>query len=342
MNINSTKIGVNNLSAQVTQVDISAPAKINVFLELLGKRDDGYHEIETIMTTVGIYDQLRFILRNDDQINLKITKSADTNSVPGVLPSDTIPTDGRNLIVRALELLRNSLASFDWPMGSTGQVPSRPVRLGCDVILRKRIPSAAGLGGASGNAVAALVGGCAIWNLKLPEEALFELAAKLGSDVPFFLSGGSCLCRGRGERVESVSAPAGMPVVIAAPPFGLSTANVFANVRLQKEKRSVGPALRSVVTGSPTKIAGSLFNRLQETALEINPQLALLADAFCETGCLNHQMSGSGSAWFGVFPTHRAAQIAAQVLSQRLPEVRIFCTKTISHSMIRSPLVVGQ
>jgi len=339
MKINSTKIKAVGLPAQITQVEISSPAKINLFLELLGKRGDGYHEIETIMATVGVYDQMRFTLRDDDQINLEMEPSAVKDSGTRASPMDAIPTDGRNLIVQALELLRNRSVSLD---GSASQTCSRLNRLGCDVILRKKIPSAAGLGGASGNAVAALVAGCALWRLRFSKEELFEMAAELGSDVPFFLHGGSCVCRGRGEKIESIAASSGISVVIAAPPIGLSTASVFANFKMQLEKRSVKPALQSVIAGSPTRIARCLFNRLQETAMELNPQLALVADAFRDIGCLNHQMSGSGSAWFGIFASHRTARIAANVLSQRLPEVRIFCTKTISHTMVPTPFVDGQ
>ena len=172
------------IGSAINQFEIIAPAKINLFLEIHGKRHDGFHELETVMSTVNLYDRLRFRLRGDDQIRLSIANrhSRDFGSVH-------IPDDDRNLVVKALKLLR-----------SRSSAPSNHA-LGCDVTLFKKIPAEAGLGGASSNAAAALIAGNQFWDLGFSRNQLEGMAAELGSDVPFFLSGGAAICRGRGEKV---------------------------------------------------------------------------------------------------------------------------------------------
>jgi 4-diphosphocytidyl-2-C-methyl-D-erythritol kinase len=152
----------------------------------------------------------------------------------------------------------------------------------------------------------------------------------LGSDVPFFLHRGAAICRGRGERIEPLKILAGIPVVIAQPPTGLLTSRVFKTVEIPIQPRSVDAMAQSVVAGRPAEIARRMFNRLQGFAMEMNTEIKLLARAFSRTNCLGHQMTGSGSSYFGIFSSVRVARLAAQSLSNRLPGVRIFCNETIS------------
>ena len=157
-------------------VQISAPAKVNLFLELLGKRNDGYHELETVMTTVSLADTILFEPNLSGEIKLNINRPAaqsngETDSSTDEASADIIPTDHRNLIVASLNLLKEQV--------------SKP-NLGMDVVLEKRIPSAAGLGGASSDAAAAIRAGNQAWNLELTETQLHETAEAIGSDVPFF------------------------------------------------------------------------------------------------------------------------------------------------------------
>ena len=157
-------------------VQISAPAKVNLFLEILGKRSDGFHELATVMTSVSLFDQIQFSPNESGKIQLTISFADSKRS------ETDIPVDQKNLIVSSLLKLRDTYGSPE---------------MGMDVVLDKRIPAAAGLGGASSNAAAAIVAGDLAWKLELSMMDRSELAAQIGSDVPFFLYGGTALCRTR-------------------------------------------------------------------------------------------------------------------------------------------------
>lgn len=303
------------IGSAINQIEINAPAKINLFLEIHGKRHDGFHELETVMATVSLYDCLRFRLRNDDQIRLSIANvhSREFETVE-------IPSDDRNLIVRALKLLRsNSQAEIDRP-------------LGCDVSLFKRIPAEAGLGGASSNAAAALIAGSNLWELKFSQKQWEAIAAELGSDVPFFMFGGAAVCRGRGEKITPTRALPGLPIVIAKLPKGLVTGQVFKRCEIPDAPRSVAASVASMATGRPDAVAASLFNRLQPVASQMTEQVGILAEAYRKINCPGHQMTGSGTSYFGVFPSFRSARVAVQTLSARLPGATITHVHTLGQN----------
>ncbi len=259
------------------------------------------------MVTVDLFDRIRLSLRDDEKICLKIIGGSDTES---------IPTDERNLVVRALKALRDF----------TGD--SRPA--GCDVLLHKRIPSAAGLGGASSNAAAALQAGIRLWNLQVPRSEMHAIASRLGSDVPFFLYGSAALCRGRGEIVEPIESVGRIPVVIAKPPSGLSTAAVFEHAKIQHPPVTADSMLASVAVRDRRRIAESMLNRLQSVSFELNPAIARIAQLFERTPALGHQMSGSGSSYFGLFDSVHVARKTARRLAAQLPEATIYSSQTCS------------
>ncbi len=195
------------LGIKPNRVSVCAPAKINLHLEIMGKRSDGFHELETVMSTIDLCDRLEFAARSDEEIHLQL-------EFPFITDDDTaLPTDDRNLVVRALKLLRERSESSSF------------APLGCDVRLSKRIPSEAGLGGASSDAAATLRAGNQLWQLGFFKAQLMELAAELGSDVPFFIDGGTAVCRGRGELIEPLPAIGGTPLVVAKPPVGSGDAD---------------------------------------------------------------------------------------------------------------------
>ena len=275
-------------------IKITTPAKINLFFELLGKRSDGFHEIETVMSTVSLFDELQFSVRDDGLLRLSIHQE-------GCTAAESIPTDRSNLILLAMSKLKESHGDAS---------------LGCDVFLRKRIPSAAGLGGASGNAAGALWAANQIWKLGLTPEQLDSVAAEIGSDVPFFFRGGTCLCTGRGEIIESKNVPAGMAIVIAKPKEGLSTAAVYGKCSVPQQPRNPTELLQRLQTGSWNEVGEQLFNRLEEFAMSMTPAIGELKEKFDQLNCVGHQMSGSGSSYFGIFrnaaDAHRAAKIATR------------------------------
>ena len=300
-------------------VQISAPAKVNLFLELLGKRDDGYHELETVMTTVSLADTIYFEPNLSGEIKLKIKRPAATTSGGSERSTDdvaidNIPTDHRNLIVASLNLLKQQVSKSD---------------LGMNVVLEKRIPSAAGLGGASSDAAAAIRAGNEAWNLALTAEQLHQAAEAIGSDVPFFLYGGTAICTGRGERVENVDGPVGLPMVIAKPKVGLSTPAVFKACSIPDSPASSKSFLQTLAAGSPSQIAGQMLNRLQSTAETLVEEIGLLSEAFSQTGCLGHQMSGSGTSYFGIFSSEMSARTAATELENRYSNWDVYSVQSL-------------
>lgn len=303
------------------QIRIDTPAKVNFFLELHGRREDGFHQIDTVMQTVSLWDRLDFVPTEEREVQLSCQLQQPAGQ-PG--EQDPIPTDGRNLVVRACERLRKYALEH--------QIDS-PVSLGLKIHLTKWIPSAAGLGGASSDCAAALVGANRAWKLGLNLQQLHSIAAELGSDVPFFLHGGACRCTGRGEIIQSVTAPAGVNLVIVKPPVALSTKDVFGQVGSPSSacpKISADPLVQALATGRAEQISGSLFNRLAKPAAELTDQMERVGKLFDRVGSLGHQMSGSGSSYFGIFPTRKSARVARQQLSSQLNDCRVFAVRTLA------------
>ncbi len=299
------------------KLEIATPAKVNFFLELCSRRPDGFHDVENVMASVSIYDQMRFAPRSDSQINLTI-------SMPGVgntpRETDIIPTNQDNLVHKSIALLRTTArASLGADVCATG----------IDIHLSKHIPSAAGLGGASSNAAAALIAANRIWGLNWTLSQLSSIAAKLGSDIPFFLTGGTAVCRGRGERINPIHVPAGLALVIAKPPASVSTASVFGNCTVPPSPQDSSNLIQGVRRGSAQNIGLEMFNRLQQFAEPLTRQIATLRSEFNRLCCQGHQMSGSGSSYFGIFANAHVARHASRRLSARLPDVRIFCVQTL-------------
>ena len=250
---------------------VCAPAKVNLYLEVLGKRPDGYHEIATLMVAISLYDILEF-------------KEDASGQVVFGCDHPTLSTGPDNLVCRAAELLRQR----------TG------CRLGARLHLRKRIPLAAGLAGGSTDAAAALAGLNRFWRLNLPPADLAALGAELGSDVPFFFATPAAWCTGRGEVVASL--PLGRPLwfVVACPMVGLSTAAVYRNVAIPAVPQT-GDAIRQAVRdGKVEALAGLLHNRLEEPGQRLCPAVADLRRRLQDLGPAGVLMSGSGTSVFAL------------------------------------------
>lgn len=268
-------------------VEVLAPAKLNLFLEILGRRPDGYHEIESIMVAVDLYDTLIFT----DDPSGKITLQCD---------DPTLPTGRDNLVVEAAERLRERSGCPN----------------GASIELRKAIPAQAGLAGGSSDAAATLVALDRLWDLRTPPGALDALAGEIGSDVAFFRNSPAAICRGRGERVQALTLARPLHFVLVCPTIGMSTADVYRNLTLPERPRPIGPVVESLVEDRPAALGQSLFNRLQPVAETLAPALTRVRDALASLGPLldGHLMSGSGSAYFGLSRNQGAAQAAAQHL----------------------------
>ena len=266
-----------------SDVMVQAPAKLNLFFEVLAKRIDGYHEIQTLVYPINLYDTLCFREHSRGPVEFGL------ESVSGVWESDdsgslVVPRGADNLAVRAVELLRRRAG----------------ISRGASLRLVKRIPSGAGLGGGSSDAAAALVASNVGWNLGWSRFQLGQLAAELGSDVPLFLFDGPTFCQGRGELVEPVSGLGLLHFVVVRPPAGLSTAKVYGGCKAASRARCVAPLMDSLGRGDLGTAGRSLFNRLELAAGSLSPWIGRLRREFARVDCLGYQMSGSGSCYFGL------------------------------------------
>lgn len=248
-----------------------APAKVNLFLEVLARRADGYHEIATLMVAVSLYDTLEFKEEPSGRIHLECDR-ADLGTGPD------------NLVLRAADALRQE----------TG------CRRGAAVRLTKRIPMAAGLAGGSTDAAATLAGLDRLWDLGLPAERLAELGARVGSDVPFFFAPGAAWCTGRGEQVTPVALRQPLWFVLVCPPFGLSTAAVYRGVAVPPAPEDGRAMRQAVADGDPVAVGRRLHNRLQPVAEALRPELREELARLAALGPCGQAMSGSGSSLFAL------------------------------------------
>jgi 4-diphosphocytidyl-2-C-methyl-D-erythritol kinase len=248
-----------------------APAKVNVFLEVLARRADGYHELATLLVAVSLYDTLEFKEEPSGTVRLRCDD-----------PSLSAGPD--NLVARAAELLRRRT-------GHPG---------GADIRLWKRIPVRAGLGGGSSDAAAALAGLNRLWRLGLDRRALAELGAELGSDVPFFFAAPAAWCTGRGEQVEPVALGRPLDFVLAFPGVGLSTADVFRGVAVPDEPVPGNDVREAARAGDVEALGRRLHNRLQPAAERLCPAVAGLRQRLAGLGPAGQLMSGSGTAAFAL------------------------------------------
>lgn len=294
-----------------------APAKLNLFLEVLSRRKDGFHEIETLMTAVTIYDTLHFENREDDQVLLTCQQPLGQRAEGSVATvMGRLPTDSKNLVVRALKRLREEAGE---PRGAS-------------VHLVKRIPSMAGLGGASSDAAAAIRAANLGWKLNWPLAKLQQIAAELGSDVPFFLTPGAAVCRGRGEQVEQVATAGCLHVVVVRPPVGLATPDVYRKCQVAQHPLAVSQLRGALQQGDAVGVGRNLHNRLQSAAAALSPWIDRLRTTFDRLCCLGHQMSGSGTSYFGICHHARhARRVAARLRSEGCGLVAVANTLALPH-----------
>jgi 4-diphosphocytidyl-2-C-methyl-D-erythritol kinase len=270
---------------------IRTPAKVNLFLEVLGKRADGYHEIATLMVAVSLFDTLRFTPNLDGNVVL--------NSV-----HPTLSSGPDNLICRSARLLRERTGCAQ----------------GATIHLEKRIPLAAGLAGGSSDAAATLAGLNQLWRLGLETRELAALSAEMGSDIPFFFAQPAAWCTGRGGKVAPMPVTGPLWFVLASPLVGLSTAAVYRGVTVPEEPSS-GDAIRSAVeSGNVQEIGRGLFNRLQPVAEKLCPPVAELCSRLQGLRPAGVLMSGSGTSVFALCRDYREAQRVAQGLSAGPPD----------------------
>jgi 4-diphosphocytidyl-2-C-methyl-D-erythritol kinase len=254
---------------------VYSPAKINLFLKVLGKRSDGYHGLITLFQTINLGDYLCFSL----------TKEVLCVDAPAQLP-----TGPENLVFRA--------ALYFYERAG--------IKPGVRIVLEKNIPVAAGLGGGSSNAATTLAALNRLYHYPLTGEVLMELARKIGSDVPFFLGGGTALGEGRGDEVRWLADLPCFWVRVVKPPFGLSTATVYAHWEGDSRADWV-KASAALKTGDYAQV---LANDLEAAAFGIFPELKAIKERLMASGARAALLSGSGSCVFGIYYEQPKGDIA--------------------------------
>lgn len=293
------KVGTSSFHGVGTTWEVAAPAKLNLYLEVLGKRMDGFHELETLMVPVRIYDTLRWTPKPSSS---GVSLSIDQTSLDR---SQALSTDG-NLVIRAAQLLADR----------TGVTPHGHFHL------TKRISMQAGMGGGSSDAAATLLLANAAWNLGLKQSELSAVAEELGSDVPYFLHSSSAICRGRGERVEPIAGLPRMSFVLVKPNFGLSTPEIYASLHDAEKQTSpaesasrIGGLIGELRARAIGKACRLMTNRLEAAAVRIAPEIERLKSALARVGCQGQLMTGSGSTVVGIARSDRHARRLAKWLA---------------------------
>ncbi len=251
---------------------VKAPAKINLSLDVLRKREDGYHDVRMIMTTIDLADRL------------ELTELAE-NRIEIVSHNRYVPDDQRNLAYQAAKLIKERYG----------------VQKGVSIVIEKTIPVAAGLAGGSSDAAATLRGLNKLWKLGLSAEELAKIGAEIGSDVSFCVYGGTAIATGRGEQIEHIPAPPPCWVILAKPQIGVSTADVYRNLKADHVAHpDVDKMIQSIEQGDYEGICSSVGNVLEEVTFSMHPEVEHIKEQMKRFGADAVLMSGSGPTVFGI------------------------------------------
>ncbi len=286
---------------------VQTPAKINPVLEVLGPRPDGYHELALVFQAIGLTDELSFS-REREGVQLSILESPEALAV-----------DDSNLIVKAARLF------FKEVLRDQG---------GVHIQLKKRIPLAAGLGGGSSDAAATLQGLDWLFETRADAEKLQAMAAQLGSDVPFFLSGGTALGTGRGEKINPWPVSLGMSLVLVKPALGLPTPAVYRSGKAQITSGQKAEGFQYLLREKNLpRIAQNLFNGLESAAFYLMPEVEEIKKRLLGAGALGALVSGSGPTVFAVAESREKAEALGRLFQGE--GRRVFVTETLSSGVQR-------
>ena len=287
-------------------MQVKSFAKINLGIEVLGKRKDNYHNIRTLFQSIDFYDVLEFYLISDDKIDLSGT-------------DDTISWGTDNLIFQAALSLKQKLGLSN----------------GIKIKASKKIPPGKGLGGGSSNAAMTLLALNKIWELHCTPEELTELAKGLGADVPYFLTGGLCLGTGKGDEIKSLEDLPVFYCVLALPDVSIPTSSIYANLpeTLTSEEKD-----SKITKFFHNRDCSGLINSLEEAVFSLYPQIEIIKGLFKANEAELSLVSGSGSAVFGLFKTRKNAQKAFKEINSRYSAV---VTKTLPRQEYKNRIYVG-
>lgn len=279
----------------MNSIELKSRAKINLSIDVLGKREDGYHLVEMIMQTIDLYDIIKITELSSDNIIIKSN-------------SDDIPLDDNNIVCKAINLLKDKFN----------------INKGIEIFIQKNIPIAAGMAGGSSNAAAVLVGLNKLWRLNLSELDLQELAFKLGADVPFCISGKAALAQGVGEKLSFIKGlPKDISILICKPEIFVSTKDVYEgldlnNIQIRPNNNKLLEYLRRE---NILSLAKNMVNVLESVTSRNYREIKYIEDIMMENGALGSMMSGSGPTVFGLYKNREDALKSEKELLKKYKQV---------------------
>ena len=279
----------------MNSIDLKSRAKVNLSIDVLGKREDGYHLVEMIMQTIDLYDKLKITEIEENSILIK------SNSLD-------IPLNEDNIMYKAVNLLKNQFN----------------IEKGIEISIEKNIPVAAGMAGGSSNAAAVLVGLNKLWNLGLSKNELKDIGLKLGADVPFCITGGSALAEGIGEELTNIKGlPEDLNIVVCKPNIFVSTKEVYQSLNMDKVKRR--PKNKELIDALQKEdvkfISENMVNVLEEVTSLKYSEIGQIEDIMIKNKALGSMMSGSGPTVFGLFDNKDCAIKAKEDLQAKYNQV---------------------
>ncbi len=280
-------------------ISLKALAKINLGLDVVRRREDGYHEVRMVMQTIHLYDRLEM----------------EKTATPGIELSTNLsylPVNENNLVYRAGKLLMDEFGIAE----------------GIKVYLNKRIPVAAGMAGGSTDAAAMLYGMNELFELELSREQLMERGVKIGADVPYCLMRGTALAEGIGEKLTPLAPMVKCPVLIAKPAISVSTKFVYQNLKLDADTKhpDIDRLIKDIRAQDLGAIAGDMGNVLESVTIPNYPVIAQIKEQMMDSGAINAMMSGSGPTVFGLFEEEETAQAAYQKMKESSLAKQVYLT----------------
>lgn len=295
----------------MNSISIKAYAKINLTLDVVGKRPDGYHDVEMIMQSVDLYDEI--ILK---EIHEGIELCSNIQD---------LPTDDGNIAWRAAQLIKTEFG----------------ITRGIHITINKNIPIEAGLAGGSTDCAGVLSGLNRLWNLGMEGARLRALGKRLGADVPFCLMGGTALAQGIGDILTPIDSKEDMWLAVVKPEFGVSTKEVFTGLKLEdiKKRPDNQKMIEHLKSGQIQNIAEGLVNVLEGVTIPMYPEILRIKAQLKAQGALGSLMSGSGPTVYGIFRDKVSANVAAKALKREYEQ--IYALKTVKKGLVMGTIIQG-
>lgn len=281
----------------MNSIQLKSRAKINLSIDVLGKREDGYHIVEMIMQTIDLFDVIEISVIEKDEIIIKSNSS-------------TIPLNEDNIVYKAAKLIKNKYN----------------INEGIEIYIKKNIPVAAGMAGGSSNAAAVLVGLNKLYNLNLSEEKLRELGLSLGADVPFCISGGACLAENIGENLTEIKGlNEDVFILVCKPNIFVSTKEVYEEIDSKeiKNRPDNNQLIKLLIDNKMKLVAQNMYNVLEEVTKNKYPIIGEIETIMLENGAMGSMMSGSGPTVFGLYENIEDAERSKSILTEKHREVYI-------------------